>query len=349
MKIKNKVVTFGEVLLRLTAPGNLRFSQVGEFIAIYGGSEANVAVSLANYGVPVEYVTRLPDNDIARACVSALRSHNLGTEGIVYGGNRLGIYFLENGAVSRSSSVVYDRADSSFSTLRPGMIDWKSIFADASWFHWSGIAASLTQGAADVCREAIETANEMGLTISCDLNYRRNLWKYGKSASEVMPELVQYSDVIFGSEGEYMNVLNFNPVGFKALDASYTIDTEGYEEACRQVQATLPRCRKMFIELRNSVNANHDLLGGILYSDGTVKHARIYDVTHVVDKVGTGDAFVGGMIYGLLAYPNDEQKALDFALAASCLKTTIYGDFNLATVAEVETLMKGDGSGRVSR
>lgn len=344
-----KVVTFGEVLLRLTAPENLRFSQIKDFIVTYGGSEANVAVSLANYGIPTEFVTRLPENEIARACVMALRSHHLSTEGIVYGGNRLGIYFLENGAVARSSSVVYDRADSSFSTLRPGMIDWRSIFADASWFHWSGIAASLTQGAADACKEAIEVANEMGLTISCDLNYRRNLWKYGKSANGVMPELIKYSDVLFGSEGEYMNVLGINPVGFKALDTSYHIDMKGFQRVGGEVQAMVPRCKKVFIELRNSINANHDLLGGILYSDGVVKQSCIYDVTHVVDKVGTGDAFVGGMIYGLIAYPQDDQRTLDFALAASCLKTTIYGDFNLVTVEEVENLMKGDGSGRVSR
>ena len=190
-KDKKKVVTFGEVMLRLTAPHVRRFSQANEFIATYGGSEANVAVSLANLGIPTEFVTRLPDNAMARACVDTLRAYGLGTEGIVYGGKRMGIYFLESGAAFRSSNVVYDREDSAFTTLHPGMIDWETIFADAGWFHWSGIAAALSQEGADVCLEALETANRMGLTISCDLNFRKKLWNYGRTAFDIMQPLVQ--------------------------------------------------------------------------------------------------------------------------------------------------------------
>lgn len=198
-----KVITFGEVMLRLTAPDFLRFSQTNQMIATYGGSEANVAVSLANFGIPTEFVTRLPDNAVARACIASLRANGLGTEGIVFGGKRMGLYFLESGAAFRNSNVVYDREGSSFATLRPGMIDWEKIFSDAGWFHWSGIAAALSQDGADACREALEIADRMGLTISCDLNFRKKLWNYGSSAAEVMQPLVQYSDVIFGAEPEY--------------------------------------------------------------------------------------------------------------------------------------------------
>jgi 2-dehydro-3-deoxygluconokinase len=347
--MKNKVVTFGEILLRLTAPGYLRFAQAKEYVATFGGSEANVAVSLANFGIDTEFISRLPQNEIAQSCLGQLRSYNVGTQHIVYGGKRLGIYFLENASVSRGSKVVYDRADSSFATIAPGMVDWKSVFADATWFHWSGVAASLSTEAADVCREAILVADKLGLTISCDLNFRKNLWNYGKSASEVLPEMVAYSDAVFGSHDEYRKVLGIDMADFKAVDTSYEMDLASYEKAAKEMVAKFPRCKKVFIEFRNTINANHNTLASVLYSDGSLKYTRVYDITHVVDCVGVGDAFVGGMIYGMIAYPNDDQKALDFAQAASTLKNTIQGDFNLISVAEAEGLMKGDGSGRVSR
>lgn len=345
----NRIVTFGEVLLRLSPPDYLKFSQANEFKATYGGSEANVAVSLANFGLESDFVTRLPINDITDACIKELRSYNVGIKKIVYGGERLGIYFLENGAVARQSKVVYDRANSSFSTLQPGMIDWKEVLKDAKWFHWSGVAAAVSQGAADACLEGIKVADSMGLTISCDLNYRKNLWKYGKTPEEIMLPMVKYSDVIFGSEPEYEKVLGITPVGFKAITADEKLDLEGFKAVGEKVVALVPRCKKMFLELRNSINANHNTIAGVAYSDNSLKHSRIYDITHNVDRVGVGDAFCGGMIYGLVAYPEDVQKALDFAMAASCLKNTVSGDFNLVTVSEVENLMKGDGSGRVSR
>ncbi|WP_455664849.1 PfkB family carbohydrate kinase [Phocaeicola sp.] len=346
---KKKVVTFGEVMLRLTAPNFRRFSQTNEFIATYGGSEANVAVSLANFGIPTEFVTRLPDNAMAQACVDTLRANGLGTEGIVYGGKRMGLYFLESGAAFRNSNVVYDREGSSFATLRPGMIDWEKIFADAGWFHWSGIAASLSQEGADACMEALQIADRMGLTISCDLNFRKKLWNYGKSASEVMLPLVQYSDVIFGAEPEYKEVFGISPVGFKAVNTSYSLDLPGFEAFGKKVSELVPRCRKVFLELRNTITSNHNLLAAILYADGALKHTGIYDIVHEVDRVGAGDAFVGGMIYGLLTYPDDDQKTLEYALAASTLKNTVYGDFNQVTVEEVESLMQGNMSGRVAR
>ena len=347
--MKQKVVTFGEILLRLTAPGYLRFSQAKEYVATFGGSEANVAVSLANYGVDTEFVTRLPQNEIAQSCLDQLRSYNVGTRHIVFGGKRLGIYYLENASMARGSKVVYDREDSAFATIAPGMVDWENVFADATWFHWSGVAAALSAEAAGVCREAIQVADKMGLTISCDLNFRKNLWQYGKTASEVLPEMVAYSDAVFGSYDEYLKVLGIPMAAFKAEDTCYAMDLASYENAAKQMAARFPRCKKIFIEFRNTINANHNTLASVLYSGETLKYTRVYDITHVVDSVGVGDAYVGGMIYGMIAYPGDDQKALDFAQAASTLKNTIHGDFNLVTADEVVGLMQGDGSGRVAR
>lgn len=347
--MKKKVVTYGEVLLRLTAPGYLRFSQTTDYIATFGGSEANVAASLGCFGIENEFVTRLPDNEIALSCIGELRSLNVGTKHILFGGKRMGIYFLENAAVSRGSKVVYDREDSSFSTITPEMIDWDEIFADATWFHWSGVAAALSAETAQTCLDGIKAANRKGLTISCDLNFRKKLWNYGKKAVEVMPDMVAYSDVIFGSHDEFNSVLDVVMPGSMAVDTHYEPDFLSYEKAAKEVVARFPHCKKVFIEFRNTINANHNTLFSVLYSNGILKHSRVYDITHTVDPVGVGDAFAGGMIYGLSAYPDDDQKALDFAQAASALKNTIPGDFNLVSVNEVENLMQGDGSGRVSR
>ena len=209
-----KVVTFGEIMLRLATPGYLRFTQAGEFTATFGGGEANVAVSLSNYGIPTDFVTRLPENDIAKACVMDLRKYGVGTSNIIYGGDRVGIYFLETGAVARASKVVYDRANSAISEIKPGMVDWEKVFEGAQWFHWTGITPALSQGAADACLEAIKVANKMGITVSCDLNYRKNLWKYGKKASEVMPALVEGCDVILGNEEDAEKVFGIKPEGF---------------------------------------------------------------------------------------------------------------------------------------
>ena len=232
------------------------------------------------------------------------------------------------------------------------MIDWEKVFDGAGWFHWSGIAAALSQEGADACREALEVADRMGLIISCDLNFRKKLWNYGRTAAEVMMPLVQYSDVLFGAEPEYREIMGVEPVGFKAVtaaDVSFETNLPAFETFTRKVSKAVPRCQKVFLELRNSLTANHNLLAAVLLSDGKLHHTGIYDIEHEVDRVGAGDAFVGGMIYGLRAYPDDAQKALDFALAASALKNTVYGDFNLVTVEEVESLMQGNTSGRVSR
>lgn len=242
---------------------------------------------------------------------------------------------------------MYDRADSSFATIEACMIDWEKVFRDAGWFHWSGITPSVSQGCADACREAIEVADKMGLIISCDLNYRKKMWNYGKDAADVMAPLVQYSDVMFAAEPEYEKIFGLHPVGFNATDAkdrSYFDRLPDYKTFCGKVSEMVPRCRKIFLELRNSMTSNHNLLAGMVYSEGDMKSTGISDIDNIIDCVGTGDAFVGGLIYGLIKYPGDDQKVVDFALAASALKNTYFGDFSLATVEEVENLINSNTS-----
>lgn len=342
-----KVVTFGEIMLRLAPPGFLRFGQARSFDVLYGGGEANVAVSLANYGVPVNYVTRLPNNDLGEACIQFVQQYGVGTDSIVRGGERLGIYFLETGAAQRGSKVVYDRANSSLATIKRGMIDWQTVFADADWFHWTGITPAISEGAADVCLEAAQVAKEMGLTVSCDLNFRAKLWKWGKKAGEVMPELVRHSDIAIGNEEDADKVF-----GIKAPDADVSagkVEAEGYKYVCAALAERFPNLSAIAITLRGSLSASHNTWSGVLWHKGAFYSAPVYDIVHIVDRVGGGDSFGAGLIYGLRTYGEDVQKALDFAVAASCLKHSILGDFNLVTVDEVEKLMGGDASGRVSR
>ncbi|MDD4515748.1 sugar kinase [Massilibacteroides sp.] len=347
--MKKKIVTFGEIMLRLATPDYLRFNQSDKLNATFGGGEANVAVSLANYGLNASFVTRLPKNDIARACVMDLRKYGVDTSDIIYGGERLGIYFLETGAVARASKVVYDRAHSAISEIEPGMINWEEVLKDASWFHWTGITPAISQEAADACLEAIQAANRLGVPVSCDLNYRKNLWKYGKKASDVMPELVAGCDVILGNEEDAEKVFGIKPEGFDVAQTEGEVNAAEFESVCTQLMTKFPRAKKVIITLRGSINANHNTWGGVLYTEGKLYKSKRYDITHIVDRVGGGDSFMGGLIYGLITYTSDAQKALDFAVAASCLKHTIYGDYNQVTVEEVEKLMSGDASGRVSR
>lgn len=344
-----KVVTFGEIMLRLSTPGYLRFSQAKQFDATFGGGEANVAVSLANYGIETQFVTRLPQNEIAQSCVRDLHSYGVGTDYCVFGGDRLGIYFLETGAVARGSKVVYDRAHSSVSEIKPGMVDWENALKDADWFHWTGITPAISQGAADACLEAVKVAKKLGVTVSCDLNYRKNLWKYGKTASEVMPAIVEYCDVILGNEEDAEKVFGIKPEGFDANATEGKVNSAEFESVCVQLMKRFPNAKKIIITLRGSINANHNTWGGVLYDGKRLHISPRYDITHIVDRVGGGDSFMGGLIYGLLTYKDDDASALNFAVAASCLKHTIFGDYNQVTVKEVENLMKGDASGRVSR
>lgn len=334
-------------MLRLATPGFLRFSQASEFTATFGGGEANVAVSLANYNLPAEFVTRLPKNDIGEAALMNLRKYNVGTNHIVRGGERLGIYFLEAGAVSRASKVVYDRAHSAIAEIKPGMIDWDQVLDNAQWFHWTGITPAISQGAADACLEGIKAANAKGITVSTDLNFRKNLWKYGKSASEVMPDLVEGCDIILGNEEDAEKVFDIHPEGVDVTAGH--VEAAAYESVGKQLMYRFPRCKKAIITLRGSISASHNSWSGVLYDGKKLYEAPTYQITHIVDRVGGGDSFMGGLIYGLITYQGDDQKALNFAVAASNLKHTIYGDFNLVTIEEVEKLMSGDASGRVSR
>jgi 2-dehydro-3-deoxygluconokinase len=342
-----KIITFGEIMLRLATPEHKRISQVTSFNASYGGGEANVAVSLANFGLLTEFVTRLPQNDLGNSVIMELRRHNVGTNFIIRGGERLGIYFLETGSVSRPGKVIYDRAHSSIADIKSGMIDWVTVFKEAQWFHWTGITPAISEGAATVCQEAVTEAKKSGLIISCDLNFRKNLWKWGKSASEVMPDLVKECDIILGNEEDAEKVFGIKPEGADVFRGE--VKGASYESVCKKLYKKFPQARKIIITLRGSISADHNTWSGVLFDGKQLYEAPVYQITHIVDRVGGGDSFMAGIIYGMLAYPDNDQKILDFAVAASCLKHTIHGDFNLVTAEEVEQLMKGDKSGRVIR
>ncbi|MEA3364440.1 MAG: sugar kinase [Candidatus Hydrogenedentes bacterium] len=340
------VVTFGEVMMRLATPAHERFTQTRRFDVTFAGGEANVAASLAQYGIPTQYVTRLPDNDLGDACFNFLRQYGIGVDHIARGGDRLGVYFLETGAVQRASKVIYDRAQSAIATIPEGAISWKDVFANAQWFHWTGITPAISEEAARECLTAAKTAREMGLTVSCDLNYRAKLWKWGKKAGEVMPELVSLCDMAVGNEEDAEKVF-----GIKAADADVTggkVDALAYRHVCEELVKQFPNLKSVAITLRGSLSASHNTWSGVLYHEGAFFEAPKFDIMPIVDRVGGGDSFCGGLIYGLLTY-GEPQKAINFAVAASCLKHTIHGDFNLVRVAEVEKLMGGDASGRVSR
>ncbi|MBJ7880617.1 sugar kinase [Gelidibacter salicanalis] len=338
-----KVVTFGEIMLRLSTERHLRFSQANFFAASYGGGEFNVAVSLANYGIPTAFVTRLPDNEIGACALKEMRKFNVETTNVIYGGDRLGIYYLETGAGTRGSNVVYDRANSSMATIQKGAIDWKAVLKDATWFHWSGITPAISESAAQECLEAVKAAHELGITISSDLNYRSKLWQYGKSPKEVMPELLKYSNVILGDLDTAFFMLGQDKVNPNYQDEkSLPVLYDKLFEIC-------PNLNTAATTLRYSISASHQQIGGVLYDGKRLLTADIKDVTPVVDRVGSGDAFMGGLIYGLVNDSNDKKRALDIAVAACCLKHTISGDINLTTLDEIEKLISGDASGKVSR
>jgi 2-dehydro-3-deoxygluconokinase len=342
-----RIVTFGEIMLRLSPPGRQRFGQARRFEALYGGGEANVAVSLAVFGLPAEFVTRLPANDLGEACLQFLRQYGVQTGHVLRGGERLGIYFLETGAAQRGSQVIYDRAGSAFATLQPGMIDWPQALAEASWFHWTGITPAVSAGAAATCLEAVRAARQLGLTVSCDLNYRAKLWKWGKPAGEVMAELVALSDLAVANEEDAEKVF-----GIQAPDSDVKagkVEAGKYRAVCEQLAARFPNLTTIAITLRGSLSASHNTWSGALWRAGSFFSAPTYDIPNIVDRVGAGDSFAAGLIYALNRPEPDPLRALEFAVAASALKHSIPGDFNLASLAEVEALAAGNASGRVSR
>jgi len=339
----NKVVAFGEIMLRLSTERHLRFSQAKAFSATYGGGEFNVAVSLANYGIDAEFVTRLPENEIGQCALKEMRKMNVDSKNVILGGDRLGVYFLETGAGNRGSNVVYDRANSAIATIEKGSFDWEKIFEGKTWFHWSGITAAISENAAAECLIAIQTAHRLGLKISCDLNYRSKLWKYGKQPSAVMPEMLKYCNVILGDIDTAYFMLGLEKVG-----PDYT-DEVSLHNYYSELFRHCPNLNIAATTLRYSVTASHQRIGGILFDGDTVYKAAVKEVTPVVDRVGTGDAFMGGLIYSLIATPQDLQQTIDFAVAACCLKHTIFGDYNLATLQEIKNMLDGDSAGLVSR
>ncbi len=332
--MNRKVITLGDIMMRLSTPGFSRFTQTETFKIHYAGSEGNVASALAAWGVSSTHVTRFPENDFGKAATEALRKFGVDTSAIVYGEERLGLYFLENGAMQRSSRIVYDRFDSAFAHIEPGMIDWNELMKTTGWFHWSGITPALSQGAADVCMEALVAARKYGVTISADINYRRNLWQYGKRAIDIMPSLIELSDVVVGGVTDFENSLG--------------IVTADFEKGCKEVQKSNPGVKKIAVTQRESISSSHNKISGQLWNGKELLKSHEYDLTHIVDRVGAGDAFMAGLAYGWL-YEKSDKQTLEFATASCALKHSIEGDVNLATVTEIEALVKGENVGKLLR
>ena len=341
-----KYVTFGEIMLRLRSPEHERLFQSPQLEATFGGGEANVSVSLSIFGEKSQFVTALPDNAVGEACKREVMKYGVDTSAInMVKGGRLVIYFLETGAVQRPSLVVYDRAESAIAKAKPEDFNWDEIMKDAGWFHTTGITPAVSQSAADCALEAMKAAKKAGATVSIDLNYRKKLWNYGKDAPEVMRELVKYADVVIANEEDIQKCLGI------AADSDVTsgkLDTAIYEELTQKVKAQFPNVQYVAVTLRESKSADHNGWSAALSGKTGFYLSRHYEITDIVDRVGGGDSFAAGIIYGLSHY-SDEQYAINFAVAASCLKHTINGDFNLSRLSEVEALCKGDGSGRVQR
>jgi 2-dehydro-3-deoxygluconokinase len=343
--MKDKYVTFGEIMLRLKPPGTERFFQSPLLEATFGGGEANVAVGMARLGLQVSYVTAIPANPIGDACIAELKRQGVDTSAILRQGDRLGTYYLEPGANQRPSVVVYDRSHSSISEAKPGDFDWDAIFSDAAWFHISGITPAISATAAELSLESVKKAKKNGVTVSCDLNFRSKLWKYGKTAPEVMGEMVKDVDVAVGNEEDCQKSLGI------AADVDVTsgkLDVDKYKNLTEKVLAEYPNIKKIGITMRESFSADHNGWSAVLHNGKEFLTSRRYDITDIVDRVGGGDAFAAGLVFGLNTYSEDKQ-ALEFAVAASCLAHSIPGDLPLIARGEVEKLAGGDVSGRVQR
>lgn len=343
----DKIVTFGEIMLRLKSPGHERFFQSPALEATFGGGEANVAVSLSLLGKQGVFASVVPDNPIGDAAVAELRKHGVDVSNVRRAKGRLGIYYLETGANQRASNVVYDRDYSCISAARPEDFDWPSMFAGAQWFHITGITPALSATSAATALKAVIEAKKAGCSVSIDLNYRKKLWNYGKKAPEVMRELIAHADVAIANEEDIQKCLG---IELPAVDVSSgSLDTGAYERLAATVLKEFPNLSRVAITLRESRSADRNGWSAALASKSGFFLSRKYDIDDIIDRVGGGDSFSAGLIFGLLEFPGDDQKALEFAVAASCLKHSIDGDFNLTRRSEVEALLKGDGSGRVQR
>lgn len=348
--MENTIVTFGELLLRLSKPGLQRLCQGSTFTGDYGGSEANVSVSLACLGDNVTFLSRLPHNVVGDAALMHLRGFGVDVSHVVRGGDRLGSYYFEKAAAMRNSHVVYDRKDSSFYTLRRGMIPWQEALRGASLFHCSGITCAISDESMRATFDGVDVADRMGLAICCDINYRKNLWNYGASAHDVLFRLLQHSDVIFGDQNEWEVASGVPHIPFEARTAAYTIDRAAYRDYFRRMHALFPRCRKMIMALRNQLESSHHILTGLLYdaAGDALFTARLYDIEPVVDPMGVGDAFVAAYLHAFRRWGDDNQRCLDFGLSASAMKNTIPGDQNLVSESEIIANIAGSG-GRIQR
>lgn len=324
------IVTFGEIMMRLSPPANLRLRQAHSLDVVYGGAEANVAIALASFGLPVRHVTRLPNNELGMSCLQSLRQHGVACDYVVFGGERLGLYFLEAGVGHRPSQVIYDRAQSSFASVDETTFRWESVFSKTDWFHWCGISPAVSAGAASATARAIASAREAGVTISCDLNYRHSLWQWGVAPWTVMSGLVEQCDVLAANTASLMLGLPDLPVGRTPAEAS---------EACAQLAVRYPNLKQIAMTCRETVSPAEQRFTAVLWQAGQLYSSHAFSVTQVVDRVGAGDAFMAGLIYGLVTFPDDPQRVINFAAASAVLKHTIAGDANLVTIEEVNRLL----------
>lgn len=321
-------------MLRLSTPGFSRLTQSENFLVTYAGAEANVSVSVRQFGIPSVHVTRFPDNDLGRAAVQSLRKWGVDTRFIVYGDDRMGLYFLENGAMQRASRIVYDRFGSAFANIKKGDVDWNEILQDASWFHYTGITPAVSQGAADVCYSGLQAARKLGLTISGDINYRRNLWQYGKSVRDVMPSFMELTDIVLAGRNDIENCCG--------------ITGDNFEEVCEKTKKRFPGISKIVSTKRLSVSSSHNTISAKAWNGHELLRSKSYELTHIVDRIGAGDAFMAGFIYSMIT-GNTDQEALEFGTAASAWKHSVEGDFNLASAEEIAALVSGENIGKLLR
>lgn len=331
--MKKRVVTFGEILTRLTTHNYERFTQASNFQVDYGGTEANVALALSNWGVSTTHVTALPNNDLGKSAYNYLRQYGVNTKHVLFNEGRMGLYFLESGAMQRPSKIIYDRFDSAFANINQKLIDWDNILEGVDWLHWTGITAAISSNAAQMCLDALTAAQKKGITVSGDINYRRNLWQYGKTPLEIMPALIEKTTVIVSGLVDFENCLGINK--------------QDYIKTCEAVAAKYSSVKKITNTNRETINSSHNKLSGILWDQGSLFESSLYDMTHIVDRIGGGDAYMAGLIYGLLHKNNTD--ALEFAVASSVLKHSIPGDANLVSLEEVEQLAAGKNIGKLLR
>lgn len=334
-----KAITFGEVMMRLSPPGHATLSQATSLDMTFGGGEANVAISLGYLGISASHVTRFPDNLLGRAATQFLRHHWVDTSHVIYGDHVMGTYFFENGAVHRPSQVVYQRTGSAFSKIEPEMVKWKEVLEGADWFHWTGITPAVSEGAANCCKQAILTANELGVTVSGDIHSRSNLWNYGKNQIDVMPSLIEGTDIVIASRFDISNAINIPDKGSEEDD---------FKDAATQLMTAFPRIKKVVDKKRVSLSASHNRIRGKMWNGNDLIESPEFDIAPIIDRVGTGDAFAAGLIYGILNFQDDEES-LKFATAACSLKHTIEGDANVVSLENVLNLMKGNTSGNIHR